>query len=95
MKQEMTLNACVTKTGFSITSLFATALRQPLSSLTNYYSRVLEQPLNNRQTLLLLNAQLAFLMAVFPVECPLLLRLGFLAWLGSALLKCREVMRDC
>lgn len=44
----------------SLLILFAKAVRKPLAMLAGYYSKVLETEINLRQTLLLLNAQLAF-----------------------------------
>lgn len=76
----------------AVINIVATTVRRPLLWLTSYYTRVLERPVSLRQTLLLVNAQLAFLATVLPAECPLLLRLLSLAWLVSALLKCRECL---
>ena len=44
-----------------------------------------------RQTLKLLNAQAAFFLTVFPVDCPLALRAACLAWLVAALGGCRRL----
>lgn len=71
-------------------SKFAAAAEQPVATLANYYSRVLERPISCRQTWLLLNAQLAFFMTVFS-GCGLLLRLVCILWLLSALLQCKAV----
>lgn len=38
----------------------------------------------------LLNAQLAFFCTVVPAACPFVVRLLFLFWLLSALLKCKN-----
>lgn len=54
-----------------------------------YYSSVLERELSPRQTALIINAQAAFIVAVFPVEGPLLLRIAAMTWLICALLKCK------
>lgn len=86
----MTLTAKTTASNnFSIRRFLATAARL-LAPLSRYYSQVLGTDISLRQTLLLLNAQLAALFTIFPVACPLLLRLACLAWLVSALLKCRD-----
>lgn len=50
----------------SISSRIAAAVRMPLVALSRYYSMVLEREINIRQTLMLLNAQTAFVFAVFP-----------------------------
>ena len=63
-----------------------------LNRLSGYYASVLERPVSNRQTLLLLNAQVAALLTIFPVECSLFLRVLFAAWLVGALLKCKAAL---
>ncbi|MBQ9667928.1 MAG: ATP-binding protein [Prevotella sp.] len=65
---------------------------RPVEALTRYYSEVLERRLSSRQTLHLLNAQLAFLMTVFP-SMSMVLRLMCLTWLVGAVLRCRESLR--
>lgn len=70
----------------------AAALRWPLVALSRYYTAVLERPVGIRQTLLLLNAQTAFLFAAFPVSGPLVLRAVCVAWLLHAVLKCRAAL---
>ena len=70
----------------------AALLRWPLVALSHYYSAVLERPVGIRQTLLLLNAQAAFLFAAFPVSGPLALRAVCVAWLLHAVLKCRSAL---
>lgn len=91
MKNEMTLQTKAIgsqSTGISESKVATTVVRM-LAPLTRYYSQVLGTEVTIRQTLLLLNAQTAFLLTVFPAALPLLLRAGGLAWLVSALLKCR------
>lgn len=92
MKEEMIL-----ATGASAQSKVQTAMeivskavRRALAPIVRYYSRVLGNELTVRQTLLLINAQAAFFMAVFPTDCPLVMRGLCVAWLVSALLKCRR-----
>ncbi|MBQ9644896.1 MAG: ATP-binding protein [Prevotella sp.] len=65
---------------------------RPLALLTRYYSEVLERQLTTQQTLHLLNAQLAFLMTVFPATS-MVLRVLCLTWFVSAVLKCRLSLR--
>lgn len=67
------------------------AARLPLESLTEYYSNVAGQRFNIKQTLHLLNAQLAFIATVFPCSA-VPMRALCLAWLIAAVLKCREFM---
>ena len=63
---------------------------RPIEWLCSYYSDVLDRKLTMRQTWLLINAQLAFGAAFFPVEAPWVVRIGSLVWVVSALLKCKR-----
>lgn len=92
MKNEIILTAKTMKSGNAgkKTTNAVTALTRMTAQLTRYYSQVLGIKLTNRQTLLLLNAQTAFFLTVFPVGCPVLLRYACAGWLISALLKCRN-----
>ena len=63
---------------------------RPIEWLCSYYSDVLDRKLTMRQTWLLINAQLAFGAAFFPVESPWVVRIGCLVWVVSALLKCKR-----
>ena len=64
----------------------------PVEWLRAYYSKTLERELSTRQTWLLINAQLAFGAAFFPVEAPWVVRVACLVWVVSALLKCKREM---
>ena len=66
---------------------------RPIEWLCSYYSDVLERKLTMRQTWLLINAQLAFGAAFFPVEAPWVVRIGSLVWVVSALLKCKREIK--
>ena len=66
---------------------------RPIEWLCSYYSDVLERKLTMRQTWLLINAQLAFGAAFFPVESPWVVRIGCLVWVVSALLKCKREIK--
>lgn len=66
---------------------------RPIEWLCSYYSDVLERKLTMRQTWLLINAQLAFGAAFFPVEAPWVVRIGCLVWVVSALLKCKRGLK--
>ena len=66
---------------------------RPIEWLCSYYSDVLERKLTMRQTWLLINAQLAFGAAFFPVEAPWVVRIGCLVWVVSALLKCKREIK--
>ena len=66
---------------------------RPIEWLCSYYSNVLDRKLTMRQTWLLINAQLAFGAAFFPVEAPWVVRIGCLVWEVSALLKCKRGLK--
>lgn len=66
---------------------------RPIEWLCSYYSDVLDRKLTMRQTWLLVNAQLAFGAAFFPVEAPWVVRIGCLVWVVSALLKCKREIK--
>lgn len=66
---------------------------RPIEWLCSYYSDVLDRKLTMRQTWLLINAQLAFGAAFFPVESPWVVRIGCLVWVVSALQKCKRGLK--
>lgn len=80
-KKEISLNSCMKK------------VCRPIEWLCSYYSDVLDRKLTMRQTWLLINAQLAFGAAFFPVEAPWVVRIGCLVWVVSALLKCKREIK--
>lgn len=79
--KKVRLNSCMKK------------ICRPIEWLCSYYSDVLDRKLTMRQTWLLINAQLAFGAAFFPVESPWVVRIGCLAWVVSALLKCKRELK--
>lgn len=79
--KEVRLNSCMKE------------VYRPIEWLCSYYSDVLDRKLTMRQTWLLVNAQLAFGAAFFPVEAPWGVRIGCLAWVVSALLKCKREIK--
>lgn len=79
--KKVNLNSCMKK------------VCRPIEWLCSYYSDVLERKLTMHQTWLLINAQLAFGAAFFPVEAPWVVRIGCLVWVVSALLKCKREIK--
>lgn len=79
--KKVSLNSCMKK------------VCRPIEWLCSYYSDVLDRKLTMRQTWLLINAQLAFGAAFFPVEAPWVVRIGCLVWVVSALLKCKRGLK--
>ena len=80
-EKEISLNSCMKE------------VCRPIEWLCSYYSDVLNRKLTMRQTWLLINAQLAFGAAFFPVEAPWVVRIGCLVWVVSALLKCKREIK--
>mgnify|MGYP004451241693 FL=1 len=69
---------------------FMGVVNKPIGMLADYYSKCLERNINTKQTWLLVNAQVAFFFAAFPVSCPLMLRLVCIAWMLHALKLCKD-----
>jgi len=91
MNNEMTLKVHESKFDLALVKC-AKMVRRSVTALAAYYSRVLERPVDNRQTVLLLNAQAAAFMTIFPADCSLVLRIVCGVWLVSALLKCKAAL---
>lgn len=89
--KEVSLNSYAKKV--SLNSCMKEVYR-PIEWLCSYYSNVLDRKLTMRQTWLLINAQLAFGAAFFPVEAPWVVRIGCLVWVVSALLKCKRGLSE-
>lgn len=88
--KEVSLNSYAKKV--SLNSCMKEVYR-PIEWLCSYYSDVLDRKLTMRQTWLLINAQLAFGAAFFPVEAPWVVCIGCLVWVVSALLKCKRGLK--
>lgn len=77
----------------TIANLYESAksmVRMPLACMASYYSSLIDKKLNLRQTAHILNAQVAFTCTVFPVDCPMTLRVAAMAWLVAALRGCKK-----
>lgn len=68
----------------------STALKMPVEYLRRYFSCCVEHEVSISQTWLVVRAQLAFILTVFPIECSFLLRTAFAAWFLIAVLKCKN-----
>ncbi len=62
-----------------------TRLMTPMEWLRKYYSDILEREITMHHTLLLVNVQLAFILAALPADYPLWARLACCTWLLRAL----------
>lgn len=66
---------------------------EPVRLLGEYYSSVLERKLSIGQTWRLIEVQLAFFACIFPADLSVAVRLLAVAWLGSAVTRCRKAMK--
>ena len=89
-EKEISLNSYAKKVSLNS---YAKEVCRPIEWLCSYYSNVLDRKLTMRQRWLLVNAQLAFGAAFFPVEAPWGVRIGCLVWVVSALLKCKRGLK--
>lgn len=89
-EKEISLNSYAKKVSLNS---YAKEVCRPIEWLCSYYSNVLDHKLTMRQTWLLVNAQLAFGAAFFPMEAPWVVRIGCLVWVVSALLKCKRGLK--
>ena len=89
-EKEISLNSYAKKVSLNS---YAKEVCRPIEWLCSYYSNVLDRKLTMRQIWLLVNAQLAFGAAFFPVEAPWVVRIGCLVWVVSALLKCKRGLK--
>ena len=99
MKKEMTLTTSTLRSekvnNIRLSSVWACVkaavlCSRPIVSLARLYTQLLGEPISPLQTLHLLNAQLSFLMLVFPLSFTIMVRILFLVWFGVALLQCRR-----
>ena len=65
-------------------------VKMPIEWLRKYYSAVCEKELTFSQTLLLINAQMAFIAAAFPASMPVVGRIACCVWLVFSLKKCKK-----
>ncbi len=92
MKKEMmmTADAADTKNFFDLLRSYNEWAKQPIVILSNYYSKILEEKISVKQTLLLLNAQISFVFAIFPANFSLILRFLFIVWFTTAVVQCKR-----
>ena len=92
MKKEMMMTADAADTKNIIDSIrsYAERAKQPIVMLSIYYSKILEEKISVKQTLLLLNAQISFVLAIFPANFSLILRFLFIVWFATAVVQCKR-----
>jgi len=66
----------------------------PIVWLSQYYSAVLNKEISVKTTLQLLNAQVAFALAVFPTNAPFILRVVCTAWFATAISGCKRSLKS-
>ncbi len=64
------------------------------TKLARYYSEILGRKVSPSQVITLLNAQAAFVFAVFPADMSFVLRAVGVLWLASAMHSCRHLLHD-
>ena len=97
MKKEMTLSVN-SASEMRINNLFASikkGIMFPIVWLSQYYSAVLNKEISVKTTLQLLNAQVAFALAVFPANAPFILRVVCTAWFATAISGCKRSLKGC
>ena len=92
MKKEMMMTADAADTKNILDSIrsYAERAKQPIVMLSIYYSKILEEKISVKQTLLLLNAQISFVLAIFPANFSLILRFLFMVWFATAVVQCKR-----
>ena len=86
----MTADAADTKNILDSIRSYAERAKQPIVMLSIYYSKILEEKISVKQTLLLLNAQISFVLAIFPANFSLILRFLFIVWFATAVVQCKR-----
>ncbi len=91
----LTANTSVENKQFELTELvkgikewFST----PVRLLATYYSSVLGRKVTMRQSWLLIVAQVAFFAGIFPADINIALRLMFVAWFITAIMRCKKAL---
>ena len=92
MKKEMMMTADAADTKNILDSIrsYAERAKQPIVTLSIYYSKILEEKISVKQTLLLLNAQISFVLAIFPASFSLILRFLFIVCFATAVVQCKR-----
>lgn len=96
----MTMNNTATTSGNSMIMGVLTASKRVtniydsvMNTIAGFYGKQLERDVNRRQTLALLEAQLAFFLGIMPIDMPMTLRIAFTVWTVVAVKKCKRCLR--
>ncbi len=63
---------------------------RPIVSLSKYYTKLIGEKISTRQTMLLLNAQIAAVFAIFPLNYSIILRVLFIVWFATSVIQCKK-----
>lgn len=61
-----------------------------MECVANVFSAIMEEEVTPQQSACILNLLGALIMVVFPVSLPVIVRLIFIIWLGSAAYQCKK-----
>ena len=93
------MNKTMSKSDNTMTMVALTAAKRVINvydnvmnTVTDFYSKQLERRVNRRQTIALLEAQLAFFLGIMPIDMPMVLRIAFTVWTVIAVKKCRRCL---
>lgn len=92
MKKELVLttnNSATRNISEVISSIKGYAIR-PIASLSKYYTKLMGEEISTRQTLLLINAQVAAVFAIFPLSYSIILRVLFIIWFATSVIQCKK-----
>lgn len=89
MEKEMTLRNSRSQMQGTMENVWKQVCR-PAEWLRSYFSQVLEREVSMRQTMAILNAQVAGTVAVFFTFGSVLLHIAAVAWFVISLLQCRK-----
>ena len=93
------MNSTITTSGNPMTMGALTAMKRVanvydnvMNTVASFYGKQLERNVSRRQTLLLIEAQLAFFLGIMPVDMHITLRLALTLWTVVAVRKCKKGM---
>jgi hypothetical protein len=92
MKKEIMIsaNGAETKSTYELNKACIDKVKKPIVALSIIYSRILEEKISVKQTLLLLNAQIAFVFTIFPMDFSLIIRALCIVWFATAVAQCKR-----
>ncbi len=89
MEKNITVRQDSAAPSFSLLQQVRSLALRAAEAVRSHYSSTMGQEFTLRQTVLIVNAQTAFFLTVFPADAPAMVRVLTFAWLIHALLKCK------